>query len=469
MKRGYNVTIALLTYNRCEKGFLKQALEAILAQTYKDFELLVLDNHSTDATAEFIMRYEDPRLTYVRLPAGGNATSSYIRSALMSRGEYLIFAHDDDIMEPTMIERQLEWTRTHPECLVVSNNVSLINESSELIQRKLYDLDKDLLFEKGEYIRRYMEEKIWMPAPTLLFRRKPYVKAVSRWLGTRDPGYLASGDIWILFTLNLQGSIALMADPLLRYRQHAGQESRNVDQGYPMIEAIRLLLKNQGRNKSLSPHLPAIHAYLARFGAQNVCFQSRTRGRLVQGITRLKKKWERAVDPRERALDMVLPFEILLHLLGLAPTLKAEDLAVLFKEPAKGGGRRGFRSWLKALLRGENLFHFAPPLKRIGILGSMLNAYLIAESARQAGVEVKGCFDSSPSRINRQVLDIPIFPIGDLAARGKELEAIVLSSEHDQEDALRKILEKHMPEKNDLPILSWKEMACRASSRGECI
>jgi len=143
MKHSYKVTIALLTYNRCAKGFLKQSLEAALGQTLHDFELLVVDNHSSDRTAELVMGYEDPRLTYIRQPPGGNATASYIRSAHMSRGEYILFAHDDDVMEPNMIEGQLGFIERHPDLLVASNNVSLIDESGRPIQAKLYDLEED--------------------------------------------------------------------------------------------------------------------------------------------------------------------------------------------------------------------------------------------------------------------------------------------------------------------------------------
>jgi hypothetical protein len=193
-------------------------------------------------------------------------------------------------------------------------------------------------------------------------------------------------------------------------------------------------------------------------------------GRLLsKELTFLKRKWERAVAPRERALDMVLPFEILLHLVGMEGTIPVEEFRRLEKTPANGGARRGFRAWLSALLKRGNIFHSLPHLKKVGILGSMLNAYLLAESARQAGVEVVGCFDSSPSRIHQQVLGIPVFPIGDLASKERELEAIILSSEHDQEDALKRIIQEYLPDKRNLPIISWKEMANKASSKKEGI
>ncbi|MCK5346298.1 MAG: glycosyltransferase family 2 protein, partial [Candidatus Heimdallarchaeota archaeon] len=73
----HHLSIALLTYNRCTNGYLKQALNAILNQTYSDFELLVIDNYSTDKTADLVLSYNDPRLIYVRQPPGGNATTSY--------------------------------------------------------------------------------------------------------------------------------------------------------------------------------------------------------------------------------------------------------------------------------------------------------------------------------------------------------------------------------------------------------
>lgn len=465
MIRSYKITIALLTYNRCESGYLKESLDAILAQTYTDFELLVVDNHSTDSTAKLVMSYGDPRLTYIRQPAGGNATTSYIRSSIMSRGEYIIMAHDDDVMEPTMIERQVAFIEKHPELLVVSNNVSLIDDAGVLIQPRFYELEEDVVFNTSEYIKKYLEEKLWLPAPTLLFKRQNYVKAVSKWLGTKDPAYLASGDIWILFTLNLQGPIALLADPLLRYRQHRGQESRNVDQGYPMIEAIRLLLKNQGRNKNLQSNLPAIHGFLTRFRTQDICFKSATKNQIVSKLTSLKKSWERNVIPTNRAMDVILPFDICLNLFGLESSLPIGDFLHLKMTPAKGGGRRGFRNWLSAIQNGRNIFDSQKNLKKIAVFGSMLNAYLIIESAQQAGIDVLGCFDSSPARIGKQVLGIPVYPIADLSEKSKRLDAIILSSEHDQEDALKKILNEYIQQNQHLPVISWKDLAeCVAKS-----
>lgn len=459
MSHCYKITIALLTYNRCGNGYLKEALDAILAQTYQDFELLVMDNHSTDATAELVLNYTDTRLTYVRQPPGGNATTNYIRAALMSRGEYIIMAHDDDIMEPTMIERHVAFIDKNPGVMIVSNNVSLMDESSAPIQPRLYELEDDLVFAKAEYIQRYFEEKLWIPAPTILFHRDTYVAMVSKWLGTKDQAYLASGDLWILFTLNLKGPIGLISDPLLKYRQHRGQESRNVDQGFPMIEAISLFVKNNHRNRLLQPLMPLIHAFLARFGIQDCCFKCYTKEQLVKGLSKIKKEWEKKVLPENRGIDTILPFEIALHLFEVTPSVPSNVFIRLKETESKGGGRRGFRNFLSGVIAGQNLFSSRPDLKRISIFGSMLNAYLIAQSAHQAGIEVIGCFDSSPARIGKNVLEIPVYPLSGLDGNSDGCDAVIISSEHDQENALRRILLGHLPSNPDLPLISWKELA----------
>jgi glycosyltransferase involved in cell wall biosynthesis len=460
MAYDFPVTIALLTYNRCRKGYLKASLDAILAQSFTDFELLVVDNHSTDDTAELVSACDDPRLTYVRLPPGGNPTTSYIRSALMARGRTIIMAHDDDIMEPTLIERQMALLKEHPDLLLVGSNVSLMDEAGTTLQPRLYDLAEDTVFDIGEYIGRYFEEKLWLPAPTLLFEREHFLAAVCRHLGTKAPAYLASGDLWLLFTLNLQGRIAMLADPLLRYRQHGGQESRNVDQGSPVIEALQMFLDQNGSQQTLKKHMVPIAAFMTRFKAQDACFTSHAATTLTAYLNDLRADW---LSSDGTPVDALLPFEILLRLLGLAPLLSGADLDRIEALPARGGGRQGFRRWLRALLDGQGLFAENVGPQHIAIHGSMLNAYLIKLAAERAGVQVAACFDSSPARIGKQIFGTPVLPTEQLATFAGDIDAVILSSEHDQENALKELVAGHLPDsRRGLPVISWKQLAAQA-------
>jgi len=465
MSFDFEITVALLTRNRCAQGYLKEALDAILAQTHTDFELLVVDNFSADSTSEFIRTYSDPRLTYIRQPPGGNATNSYIRSTVMARGKYILIAHDDDIMETIMIERQLEFMREHPDCLMVATNVSLIDESGTEIQKRLYSLDEDVIFNRIDYISRYFSDKLWLPAPTHLYKRDSYLRILKNHLGTRSPAYLPGGDLWVPFTLNLQGEIGFIAHPLLRYRQHNNQESKNVDQGYPVIQAIELFANQNLRNRYLRPHLQHINAFLTRFKAQVACFEYTKKEQLVKELALLYERWVIKKNDNNK-IDAILPLEILLHLLGIIATSKIDQIHPQNEAFTKGsGGRQGFRCWLKAIQQGSNIFDTVRnEIKIIAIHGSMLNAYLIKESADQAGVKVDCCFDSSPARIGKTVFDIPILSISDISREAGKIDAIILSGEHDQEDAISTIINSHLAGTANIPqIISWKQLAHNSS------
>ena len=266
------LTIALLTYNRCHQGYLKEALESILSQTYCDFNLIIGDNHSTDNTAQCIMQYSDPRITYLRQAPGGNATTNYLNTAFLSQSEYIIFAHDDDIMEPTMIEKQMRYIENSPDIEMVSNNVSLIKSDGTLTQKALYETKKDIVFHKIEYVKKYFEEKMWLPAPTFLFKRKTFINTVLSWPGAKNGKYVAGGDILLPLTLNQKGNVVFIAEPLLRYRQHTEQESCIKDLSYSMVEASEIFSKQVKSCQLLTPYLPFIHAFVYRFKAQEILF-----------------------------------------------------------------------------------------------------------------------------------------------------------------------------------------------------
>ena len=82
------VTIALLTYNR--SGYLKEAIEGVLSQTYRNFEFLILDNGSTDDTPDVVLSIKDDRIRYVRNPPGYTAPFNGASAIKIARGERVI-------------------------------------------------------------------------------------------------------------------------------------------------------------------------------------------------------------------------------------------------------------------------------------------------------------------------------------------------------------------------------------------
>jgi glycosyltransferase involved in cell wall biosynthesis len=98
------VSVVLIAYNCAQ--YVGRAIESVLAQTWKRLELIVIDDGSTDTTAEIVRRFDDPRLQYVRQENAGiaSARNHGIRRA---RGELLSFLDCDDWWHPQKIERQI--------------------------------------------------------------------------------------------------------------------------------------------------------------------------------------------------------------------------------------------------------------------------------------------------------------------------------------------------------------------------
>lgn len=121
------LTIGLPVYNGQE--YLAGALDALLAQTFVDFELVISDNASTDATAEICRRYAlaDRRVRYVRQPRNIGAAGNHNVVVHMARGELFKWAAHDDLYEPTLLQRCVEQLDAHPEVVLVSSRSATID------------------------------------------------------------------------------------------------------------------------------------------------------------------------------------------------------------------------------------------------------------------------------------------------------------------------------------------------------
>ncbi len=100
------VSIILPTYNRAAS--LPRAIGSILSQTYPDYELLVIDDGSTDHTREVVEGYRDPRIRYLRNDGPVHGASRARNIGIQeARGEYIAFQDSDDVWLPDKLERQV--------------------------------------------------------------------------------------------------------------------------------------------------------------------------------------------------------------------------------------------------------------------------------------------------------------------------------------------------------------------------
>lgn len=135
------LTLSLPVYNG--ERFLAEALNALLAQTYRDFELIISDNASTDRTADICREYtaRDARIKYVRQPVNIGLAPNHNALIPLARGRYFKFASHDDLYAPTLLERCMEVMESDPEAVLVHSNDAIIDERGEIIRRNPYLLD----------------------------------------------------------------------------------------------------------------------------------------------------------------------------------------------------------------------------------------------------------------------------------------------------------------------------------------
>jgi glycosyltransferase involved in cell wall biosynthesis len=96
-------TVGIPTFNRQE--MLQETLNAVLRQSFTDFELLIYDNASTDGTKEVVARYDDPRLRYYRQSENVGAGRNFSDLAAAARGEFLVINQDDDLLHQDFLLR----------------------------------------------------------------------------------------------------------------------------------------------------------------------------------------------------------------------------------------------------------------------------------------------------------------------------------------------------------------------------
>jgi Flp pilus assembly protein TadD len=172
------VSVIMTVYN-CQ-DYISQAIESVLIQTYPKFELVIIDDGSTDRTKEVISRYPDQRIRYFYQENGGmsNALNHAVRQAM---GEFLLPLDADDMMTPDFIAKHIEEFNAWPDADLVYSDVLLIDDNGNPIRvmtKPAYEDHRDMirdLFRCGHPIvpfrlgiRRSVYEKIGLYDEALL-------------------------------------------------------------------------------------------------------------------------------------------------------------------------------------------------------------------------------------------------------------------------------------------------------------
>ena len=110
---------------------LKQTIKSILEQTYKDFELLIIDNYSEDDTEKVVKNIKDSRIKYLKNRNGGLLAVNRNFAIKNSKGEYIAICDDDDLWHPTKLEKQIKEVEKDKKIALVCTNAVQFNNNGE--------------------------------------------------------------------------------------------------------------------------------------------------------------------------------------------------------------------------------------------------------------------------------------------------------------------------------------------------
>ncbi len=210
------VTVLMTVFNAAP--FVRGAVVSILEQSFREFELLVVDDASTDASPEILRSFTDARVRVIRNEENRGVTFSRRRALESACGEYVAILDADDVARATRLQCQVGYLDRHPEIDLLGTAYVEIDARGRVIRnvRALTDsltIRWKLLF--GNCIAH----------STVMFRRAP-----ARELGGYDARVFAGEDFDLWMRIAARGQIAQLDLPLTEWRSHAQGLQRNEQQ-----------------------------------------------------------------------------------------------------------------------------------------------------------------------------------------------------------------------------------------------
>lgn len=221
-----NVSVVIVAYNKGDT--LAEAIESVLAQSYRDFEILVVDDGSTDDTAARVRPYRS-RVRYLVKPNGGTGSARNLGIA-EAQGRYVAFLDGDDLWLPRKLEVQMEAFRGEPEIVAVQCGAYCVDSRLRVLEERSCRPARDTLID------------------FLLFRNLPaFSSAVVirgetlRTIGGFGTDLVILSDWDMACRLSRAGTLRSIPVPLVLYRHYPDNQSRDV--GIHLEPGVRLLTR----------------------------------------------------------------------------------------------------------------------------------------------------------------------------------------------------------------------------------
>jgi glycosyltransferase involved in cell wall biosynthesis len=203
------------TYQRRE--YLREAVASVRAQTYSAWELIVVDDGSTDGTREWLATLDDPRIRVLELPHSGNLGQVRNRGNAQARGALIAFLDSDDAFEPRKLEVQVAALGAHPEAGWSYTAITRVDAGGRELRTPGIRPWRSL---SGWILESVLRFDALVATPTVMVRR-----ALLERVGPLDEALSESQDFELFFRLAAASPAVAVPEPLTRVRIHAGSLS----------------------------------------------------------------------------------------------------------------------------------------------------------------------------------------------------------------------------------------------------
>jgi predicted O-linked N-acetylglucosamine transferase (SPINDLY family)/cellulose synthase/poly-beta-1,6-N-acetylglucosamine synthase-like glycosyltransferase len=207
------ISVILTTYNH--EKYISESIESVLNQTLQDFELIIVNDGSTDKTDEIIKNFRDSRIRYIYQENQGPSVATN-NAILVSRGKYIALMTGDDVCDPSRLEKEYNYlSKNHKK--IIFSWVNFINENSEIFSGEPYL--KEGWFNRTnktnpEVLRHFFEQGNYVNGPTAFLEREALVES-----GLYHLTSIQAQDFYMWIKLLARGyELYILPEKLLKFR-----------------------------------------------------------------------------------------------------------------------------------------------------------------------------------------------------------------------------------------------------------
>lgn len=209
------VSVVMPVYNG--EKYLREAIDSILTQTYRDFEFIIVNDGSTDASEAIILSYHDDRIVYLKNEKNSGICVTLNKGLAAARGKYIARMDCDDISLPMRLETQYQYMESHKKIALIGSDFIIFGDGEE----RLRELPHNPAFCKmGLLFNSFTAH------PSVMMRRSVLVNYNLSYKNE----YRGLEDFELWWQVAKVAELSNINKPLLRYRIHPQQVTQKVDE-----------------------------------------------------------------------------------------------------------------------------------------------------------------------------------------------------------------------------------------------